>query len=301
MLNTHILCDYPIRYLQHRLLGITTESLVIFACGTGCGKSTISRLIAQSAREQNCPVVLYSLEDAPGTYSTDMVRQEYITATGDFVNMLQFATMHAENPDKYAEYRQKAYVKSQTKTDSGLLLQVVHEQVARNDWTIDRLVKSLRSEIAAGYRLFVIDHLDVLCPSERVEDMARTMNELWALVIEHHIALITFSQLSSARLKNSLCPGVDDLRGSRTKGHKATTVITLAKHPYGYYPCLGFPNASATYLRIAKQRGAGTGCAVVWFDKGRYLNAYREVDCNESGTFIDGMTQDKLQKFKDNK
>jgi len=299
MLNTKILCKYPIKFLQDKLLGITTDSLVIFGCATGMGKSTISRLIAGSAREQDCPVVLYSLEDAPGTYATDMVRQEYIASTGEYVNMLEFSTMHSANPAQYELFRRNAREKAIAKNADGLLLQVVHEDVARNNWTVERLVASMKKEILAGYKLFVIDHLDVLCPSERHEDMARTMNELWALVVENHIALVTFSQLSSNRPRDSLCPGIDDLRGSRTKGFKATTVITLAKHVYGYYPYAGFPNASATYLRIAKQRGASTGCAVVWFDKGRYLTTYREVECNDSGTFIDGMTQAKLQKYKD--
>lgn len=299
MMQTKILCKYPIKYLQDKLLGITTESLVIFACGSGSGKSTISRLITLSARDQKCPVVLYSLEDAEGTFVTDEVRQEYMAATGRTIDLLDFAIADNERPDTFKEFKRRAFERSMETDETGLPLLVVHEAVARNNWTIEKLAKTMKAEIAQGYKLFIIDHLDVLVPSERVDEMARTMNELWAMVAEHNIAIITFSQLSSTRQRNALCPSLDDLRGSRTKGFKATTVVTLARHTYGYYQMVPpDEKASPTYMRIVKQRGKGTGCAIVYFDHGRYIDEYQEVDCNESGTYIDGMTADKLQKLR---
>lgn len=300
MMQTRTLCRYPIAYLQDKLLGITTESLVIFACASGSGKSTISRILMQGAREQGCPAVLYSLEDTEGSFATDAVRRVFMKETGTRIDLLDFSIDNTENPERYKEYRLKALQQARETTADGLPLQVVHESVARNDWSVKKLAASITQEVAKGYKLFIVDHLDVLVPSESVSEMAQTMNELWALCSEQKIAIITFSQLSSARLRNSLCPSLDDLRGSRAKGFKATTVITLAKHLYGYY-ALPAPNnrAQPTYMRVVKQRGKGTSCAVVFFDNGRYLDFYQEVECNESGTYIDGMTQEKLQKYKD--
>lgn len=297
MLKTKVLCKFPIKFLQDKLYGVCTNDLIIFACDSGVGKSTLSRMITRGARDEGCPVVLYSLENAKGTFVTEEVMLEYCEATGERMDSRQFEIAHALDPDKYKQYRQAVFEKSEKKSDDGLPLLVVHEQVAKGDWTAQRLIESMKVEIARGYKLFVIDHLDVLVQNDELKDTKVAMDELWNLVQEHELAIITFSQIVKGC--DSLCPSYDDLRGHKAKVYKSTIIITLGKHEYGYYqPPVKYPNAKPTYVRIAKSRSTNTACGVCYYNGGCYLETYNDVLCDTSGKFIDGMTREKLRKFK---
>ena len=297
MLDTKVLCKWPIKFIQDRLYGVCTGDLAIIACDSGTGKSTLSRILTRGAQDQGCPVVLYSLENAPDTFVTEQVMLEYVQATGEIMDNRQFELAHAQNPDKYLEYKKRVFEKSKKVAPNGIPLLVVHEQVAKGDWTIARLIKSMQLEIAAGYKLFIVDHLDVLVQNDELADTKRAMDELWALVQEHNIAIITFSQIVKGC--HALCPSYDDLRGHKAKVYKSTIIITLGRHEYGYYmPPVKYPYAKPTYIRIAKSRSTNTACAVCYFNGNGYLDEYTPVICDAPGTFIDGMTREKLQKFK---
>lgn len=297
MIDIKVLCKWPISYLQDKLGGIISKNLIIIGGSSGFGKTTISRILTNSAIEQDCPVVLYSLEDIPDSFVTDSVRQEYVNDTGRYLDLQDFALEYKAYPGKFKKYQQIVY-KKHTKTVNGLKVLQIHEQVANLDWNIDVLKRTMLKEIEMGYRLFIIDHLDVLTTTNEYIDGTRAMEELWAMVAEHDLTIIAFSQLQGTRNKNSLCPSQDDLRGTNRKQYKATVVITIAKHPYGYY-LLPPPETKAmpTYMRVAKSRAKGTSCGVVYFNHGQYLDYYQEVSCNESGTMIDGLTQSALEKY----
>jgi len=297
MLKKTVLCKWPIKFLQDNLQGICTGDLIVVACASGTGKSTISRLITMGARDDKCPVVLYSLENQAGSYATEETRNAMFRAGVASSDLRGFAIADTADQKKFEQYRRDAYSKSKQTDASGLPLLVVHEDVATDDWNIKRLVKSMRQEIAQGYRLFVIDHLDVLAPNDEYNETTVAMRELWALVATNNIAIITFSQL--AKKTSALCPGQYDLRGGMNKVYKSTHLITLGKHEYGYYqPPLKYPDALPTYMRIAKSRDTKLACAVCYFNHGEYIDEYMSVACDEPGTYIDGMTREKLQKWK---
>lgn len=295
MLKTQKLCNFPIQYLQDRLYGICTSDLIIFACDSGVGKSTISRMIMRQAHTEKCPAVLYSLENAPETYATEEVMLDYCKNTGTKLDMREFSMEHTNNPAKFKEYRQRAFERSEEKSDDGLLLTVVHEQVAKGDWTVQKLIQSMNQEIEKGYKLFIIDHLDVLVQKDELNDTKVAMDELWNLVQEKNLAIVTFSQIVKGC--DSLCPSYDDLRGSKAKVYKSTLIITLGRHEYGcYIPPVKNPDAKPTYIRIAKSRSTQTGCAICYYDFGKYLEDYQEVLCDTSGKFIDGKTKESMRK-----
>lgn len=297
MLRKTVLCPYPIKFLQDKLHGIMSGDFIVFAAGTGTGKSTISRILTQNATFNSCPVVLYSLEDEPDTFVSDAVYREAVKR-GCALDFREWLVDNTLNPEKYRDAAvvagQRALIKDK---ELGIPLQVVHEMQAGSGWNIQTILKSMAQEIDKGYRLFVLDHLDVLVPSERPDDMVRAINALWRFVADRQIALITFSQLATNRNKESLCPCLDDLRGSKSKVHTPTVVVSLARHNYGWYSSLANPDASPTYCRILKNRqGGGVSAAVCYFEKGHYIPAYTEVSCNESGTMIDNMTARDFQK-----
>lgn len=297
MLKKEILCEWPIKFLQDNLRGVCSGDFIVIACASGAGKSTLSRLIAMKARDNNQPVVLYSLENQVGTFLTEETRIEAFRDGVETDNTRDFAINNTLEPAKYEKYRMAVIERGQKTSPDGLRLLMVHEDVATTNWTIARLIKSMKDEIAMGYKLFIIDHLDVLAPNDEYKENVVVMRELWNLISTNNIGLITFSQLR--KNCSALCPGQNDLRGGMNKVYKATHLITLGRHDYGYYsPPPKFPNAKPTYVRIAKSRDARLECAVCYFDRGFYLDAYTKVICDEPGNYIDGMTRDKLQRYK---
>ena len=299
MLRKEVLCKWPIKYLQDELHGILSGNFVVIAAHTGVGKSTISRLLTNNAIFQGCPVVLYSLEDEPQAYVSDFVYREFVKDTGYNIDFAEFLIDDTLHPDKYIKYKQKCLEYSKRKTPDGIPLLTVHEMETNPSWTLERVLAKMKEEIARGNRLFILDHLDVLVPTERPADMVNTVRALWDLVASEQIALITFSQLATNRNKESLCAGIDDLRGSKSKVQTPTVVISLARHNYGRYVMEGNLNAKPTYMRILKNRlGGNTSGAVCFFDHGHYLDYFHYVDCNESGTTIDGYTVNELIKLQ---
>ena len=297
MLETKVLCEYPIRYLQDKLQGICTGDLVIFGASSGSGKSTISRLLTRAAYEQNCPVVLYSLENSQGTFISEDTRLLYNQQTGSKIEQRAWEIMHSKNPAQFEQYRKAIFEKHQ-KEFNGIKLLKVHEEVTNLNFTVDMLLKSMQQEYNQGYRLFIIDHLDMLISDPRNE-LAQTvynMNKLWNFIAVNNIGCVAFSQTTDLP-ENVLCPNDTLLRGSRTKGQRATVVITLAQHKYGYYELPNDKFAKATYMRIAKFRQGSTSCAIVYYKDGQYDNYYQEVLCDYSGKLIDGKTVDKFIKF----
>ena len=289
------ICPYPVKYLQDNLRDITTGDFIMVCANTGTGKSTISRLFADNAIANDCPVVLYSLEDEAGMPFANACYQLGLReGRCQGMDLKQWLLENTENPAKYASDRQRVYEQWTQTTPKGDPYFVLHENVDGEVWTLDKVVKQMTIEIANGYRLFIIDHIDVLVPSELPSDMVTAMRRLWDLVAEKQVALITFSQLASRRNLDSLCPGLDDLRGSKAKVQTPTIVISISRHRYGYYQARSNP----TSLRILKNRFGRTGCGIVYFDRGRYDDFYTNADCNESGTYIDGMTAKDLARLQ---
>lgn len=303
MLKKTVLCKYPLQFLEDNLHGIMTGDFIMIAAGTGTGKSTISRILTQNAAACDCPVVLYSLEDEAQTFVSDSVYREVLKTQACLMDFREWLVHNTLYPEKYKEAARIAAQKA-IRVDKNLNIPIliVHEMQTNAAWNINNVIRTMEEEIKKGYKLFILDHLDVLVPSERPEDMVRAINTLWRFVSENQIALITFSQLATGRNKESLCPSLDDLRGSKSKIHTPTMVISIARHNFGYYSIPDNQNAMPTYVRILKNRQGGkTKAAVCFFDRGNYLETYQDVECNESGTLIDGMTSRdfmKLQKGK---
>lgn len=299
MQEKKILCKWPIQYLQDELFGICTGDLVVIACDSGCGKSTISRLIARSAREEDCNTCLYSLENKPGTFADEEIQMAYQDDTGDYTSLREFQIFSTKIPAKYKKYCEIAARRAAKRASDGSLCLKVQEQAVRGDYNANTLIQTLRHDIEAGYKLFIIDHLDAIDVQNEYSAALQIMSELWALVCEKNIAVVAFSQIVKSN-NPPLCPSYDDLRGSKAKTFKATAVITLAKHGYGYYlPPFKYPQAQPTYINIAKARDVRTSCAVCFFFAGGYLDTYQKVSYEASGRFIDGLTREKLQKFKE--
>lgn len=290
-----VLAHYPVQYLEDKTLGIKTGDLVVFACGSGTGKSTFSRLITFGAIAQGQPVAVYSLEDKPGTFWKDYERLSFIADTGVDMDFIAYELSDSERPKDFEKYRRKAYEMKCRKNEDGLPMLDLNEPDPEQAWDIGRLQESIAEQVQRGYKLIVLDHLDAL-GDESVATTQAIMNILWNMVMKYDIAIVSFSQLVKDLPERVLCPGANHLRGSYAKALKSTLVVTMARDSYGYYTLPGHPKAVANYMRITKQRGRSTSAAIVFYENGNYLSGYREVLCNAPGTFIDGMSYDKIQK-----
>lgn len=297
-----VVCKWPIKFLQDKLLNIYTGDLWIFGAATGLGKSTVSRMIAMEANKNDYAVVLYSLENKPGTYAQEEARLLYNEETGSRIEARAFKEMECKDPNVFLQYRKTVYEKSKKTNSQGLKLLKLHEDVRGQNISVDELLASIQQEYNEGYRLFMIDHVDMLITNERNElsETVSNMNKLWAFVANHDVAIIAFSQLRELP-PNVIVPNEEHLRGSKTKGQRATGVITLAPHEYGVYSAENHPYAYPTYVRIAKSRDgrSSTGCAVCFFENDHYLDWYIDVLCDKQGTLVDGLTRDRMIKFKE--
>lgn len=296
-----IVCKWPIKFLQDKLLNIYTGDLWIFGASSGFGKSTISRMIAMEANQCDNSVVLYSLENKPGTYADEETRILYNKETGSRIEARAFKEMENKDKDAFIKYRQMVYENSKKTNSQGLKLLKLHEDVRGQNIGVDELLRSIQQEYNEGYRLFLIDHVDMLITNERNElaETISNMNKLWAFVANHDVAFIVFSQLRELP-PNVIIANEEQLRGSKTKGQRATGVITLAPHDYGIYQAVNHPFAHPTYIRIAKSRDgrSSTGCAVCFFENDKYLDGYKEIMCDKQGVLVGGLTREKMVKYK---
>lgn len=294
MTQTNFLCDFPISFLQDNLHGIMKGDLIMIAAGTGVGKSSCSRMIVRQAVKQGIGTALYSLEDEKGTFAKKSVYRLYCSHTHEPMDYRLFKDILANDPKQFKSERRQVAEELYRQGESGEPLFVTHEMKTPN-WTLPEIMTQMTEEIEKGYRLFILDHFDIIA-----EDMPaaqkKAIDALWRFVSENQIALITFSQLSATRNKEALCPSSDDLRGSKSKVQTPTIVLSLARHTYDLYSHLpGKP----TYCRILKDRDDGKiCCGVIFYDHDRYLDNYLMVDCNESGTRIHGETRKTLEKQK---
>lgn len=290
-----VLAEYPVKFLQDQTYGLKTGDLVVFACGSGTGKSTFSRLLTFSAIAQGCPVALYSLEDRPGTFWKDYQRLMYIAESGNNIDFIAYELADSERPKDFEKYRAASLAVKRSTNAEGLPMLDLKEMNPDKAWDITTLEQAIAVQVQMGYKLIVLDHLDVL-GEESVAATQRIMDALWNMTVKYDIAIVAFSQLGKGVPERVLCPGAEHLRGANAKVLKSTMVVTMARDTYGYYALPGHPKAVANYMRIAKQRGRSTSAAIVYYENGNYLSGYREVMCNSSGTFIDGMTHEKIQK-----
>ena len=285
------LCEFPIKYLNDELDGIITGDLILFGMGSGLGKSTMSRLITNNATFQSCPVVLYSLEDKPDTMDKKEIYLEYILSTGSDDTFRKWKIKYSQNPKEYEQYTRKWVQRLSMKDkETGLKLLNYHEYVEpTNNELLQKVIGKIEEEVAMGYKLFIIDHLDAgLDPTETPAGMKRVMDTLWATVCKHKIAVIAFSQLASTRNKEAITPSLDDLAGSKSKGKVSNMVISMARDYDGKYPNIS--DTEPTYCRIVKDRDDGRkSLGIVFFEKGHYLPNYFKFSCDESGMSVDGM------------
>ena len=192
MLKKQLLCTYPIQFLQDKLHGVMTGDMIMIAAGTGTGKSTLSRILIQHANGEGIPCVLFSLEDEPQTFVTDSVYRQYIKKAFEPLDFRQWLLDYSDNPEKYKEYAMEAAKIGTSRTQNGLKSVVVYEMKTPN-WSLQEIIDTIKLHIEQGYKLFILDHMDVLVPSELPSDMVRAINDLWRLVAENHCANYLFA------------------------------------------------------------------------------------------------------------
>ena len=90
------------------------------------------------------------------------------------------------------------YEKSKKTNSQGLKLLKLHEDVRGQNIGVDELLRSIQQEYEEGYRLFMIDHVDMLITNERNElaETVSNMNKLWAFVANHDGAFHCRTSLS---------------------------------------------------------------------------------------------------------
>ena len=138
MLRKELLCTYPITFLQDKLHGIMSGDMIMIAASTGVGKSTLSRIIVNHAISEDCPAVLFSLEDEPQTYATDSVYKEYLKQAFEPLDFREWLLDYSDNPKKYEEFAKIAALKAVNEI-KGLQSCKVYEMKTPN-WSLEEII-----------------------------------------------------------------------------------------------------------------------------------------------------------------
>lgn len=292
--KTNFLCDFPIKFLQDKFHGIKQGDLIMIAALSGRGKSTTSRMILRQAMDDGVKSAFYSLEDEEGTFAKKTAHQLYLRTAFEPMDYRTFEDIFDCQPSMFINERQEVAKFLYRKASDGQYLLLMHEMKSPQ-WTIEEVIEQMKKEAENGYKLFVLDHFDRIVPSVP-QIQTEAINKLWDFVALNKVALITFTQLKSGRNMEALCPSLSDIKGAQAKFETPTIVISTAWNTgdvYKEYP------GSATYCRILKDRKDGKrSCAVIFFQNDAYLPKYVEVECNDSGTCIDGLTMRDINKKK---
>lgn len=269
--------SYGIKYLDDRLTGIMDDEFVIIGLSTGCGKTTISQIIARTNAQLGVKVALFALESFRGE---TIEKEAWVWWKLQFKKYdISFRDWEINVPEYERERaREEAIKKFQN---------VMIFERTNNGYTLTDLERDFAEAIKQGCNLIILDHIDYF---SNIEDLAenkftkKVMDTVRALQDENKVPIVAFSQFRKSNDKGIIIPSLDELFGSSEKSKTATTVIIGARN-YDMPPENGrYP----TYLAIRKDRYGVTSACLTAFDArlNRYEDAYQPVRVNYWGTTV---------------
>ena len=92
--NNEIVAKYGIPCLDNDLKGILKSDLILIGASTGCGKSTIAKLIAEENAKNDKEITVISLENFKGDDLLENLFQEYKTITKNYnIDIIDFISL----------------------------------------------------------------------------------------------------------------------------------------------------------------------------------------------------------------
>lgn len=246
---------------QYLLRGGT---LTLIAAFPAVGKSALALNITENVAGQGIPCAYYSLEMGKSELASRALSKD--------LEVPSYIIMNKKLTDAQR-------LKLEMLTDSKKKLPIYFDD--RSTVSFDRVIRSIRTLVKTkGIKLVVIDYLQIFNQTADSEEsglayMARVCKNV---AKETGVAVIALSQLNRGNDKKTLAhPSLRNLRGSGQLEESADNVV-LIDRPEAY-PDSGVKKYEGEFkdndihgtakLILAKGRGVGTCCSLVWFN-GKY-------------------------------
>lgn len=247
---------------EHYLLRGGTLTLI--AAFPAVGKSALALNITENVARQGIPCAIYSME---------MGKSELVgRALSKQMEVPAYVIMNKTLTDAQQ-------LKLDMVVDSDKNLPIYFDD--RSTVSFDKVIRSIRTLAKSkGVKLVVIDYLQIFNQTADSEEsglayMARACKNV---AKETGVAVIALSQLNRGNDKKALAhPSLRNLRGSGQLEESADNVV-LIDRPEAY-PDSGVKKYEGEFkdndihgtakLILAKGRGVGLGCSLVWFN-GKY-------------------------------
>lgn len=263
-----------IAYLDDCLGGIHPGDLLLFAAGTGIGKTTLATMIARAGVEAGLdPVYLFALEAEKGEVAARM----YFQSLGrmakephlDYAGWWNGKWRHLD--DRHAEA-----VRAELRPVLAKM-RVIYK--GRGDFTTTNLGQQLEAA-AHEAKMIVLDHIHVIDEDRGENELRAQKKAVQALrdtALECGIPVAVASHVRK-RDKNqtpTLLPDVSDLHGSSSLSKVATQVVVFGREWEGPQPQR---HLAPTLVKVEKDRlgRASAQVARIYYDQseGRYETAY---------------------------
>lgn len=229
--NNEIVAKYGIPCLDNDLKGILKSDLILIGASTGCGKSTIAKLIAEENAKNNKEITVISLENFKGDDFLENLFQEYKTTTKNYnIDIIDFINLYQQNG---IEKKSLKIAEQKTRERYKNISYIYREE---EDYTTEQLkedVKYIFRETQTD--LIILDHVDYLdkeCGENDIDHITKLMSTIRSMQLVYKIPMVCISHLRKNNIGNVknpvLIPSLDDFIGSSNKTKIATVVIILS-------------------------------------------------------------------------
>jgi replicative DNA helicase len=263
-----------IAYLDDCLGGIHPGDLLLFASGTGVGKTTLATMLALSAvRAGLDPVYLFALEAEEGEIAARLYFQE-LGRRANNPHLDYAGWWRGQWPQLDEEHGPAIRAELAPLLDR---MKVIYK--GRGDFTTVNLSQQLEAA-AHDAKMVVLDHLHMIEADSfenELKGQRKAVQTLRDMALEYKIPVAAASHIRK-RDKNqqpSLLPDISDLHGSSNLSKVATHVVVFGREWDGPQPQR---HLAPTLVKVEKDRlgRASAQVARIYYDQseGRYETAY---------------------------
>ncbi len=246
--------------LDERLSGLQKANLIVLAARPSLGKTTFALDIARAvALKENQPVGIFSLEMS----REDIVDRLISAQAGIDLWRLRTGRLQDESDFKLIEVALDKLSRADVFIEDSSSLDVLQ---------IRTMARKLQLE--KGLSLLIIDYLQLIRPSRRIESEVQQMTEisrgLKSLAKELNVPVLAISQLSRAVEQREIrIPRLADLRSSGSIEQDADVVLFIYRKDKDKNPeTLGPEDINTAEIIIAKHRNGPTGSVKLKFNPG---------------------------------
>lgn len=229
--NNKIVAKYGIPCLDRELKGILKSDLILIGASTGCGKSTIAKLIAEANSKEGKEVTVISLENFKGDDLLDSIYQEYKNLSKQYdIDIIDFIDLYNKKQlDKAIFEQAKKNAKKRYKNIKYIFRENENYTTEQLQEDVEYIYKETLTD------LIILDHVDYLdknCGENDIDHITKLMSTIRSLQLVYKIPMVCISHLRKNGASNPknpvLIPSLDDFIGSSNKTKIATVVIILA-------------------------------------------------------------------------